>query len=46
MIRKKLFKAISLELSEARAAHRGKKWNIAKECLLHIKYLIEKNVKT
>lgn len=45
MTSKKLLKAIGVELAEARAAHRDGKWNIVKVCLLHIKNLIEKNVK-
>ena len=45
MTSKKLLKEIGVELSEARAAYRNKKWNTVKACLLHIKHLIETNVK-
>jgi len=45
MTGKKLLIAIGVELSEARAAYRDKKWTIVKACLLHIKHLIDTNVK-
>jgi len=45
MTSKKLLKELGVELSEARAAYRDKKWNIVKACLLHMKHLIETNVK-
>ncbi|MBA7622221.1 hypothetical protein ES703_29595 [subsurface metagenome] len=45
MTSKKLLKEIGIELSEARAMYRGKKWTTMKACLLHIKHLIETNVK-
>ncbi len=45
MTSKKLLEEISLELHEAKAAYRDKRWNIVKACLLHIKHLIDKNVK-
>ena len=45
MTSKQLLKEIGVELSEARKAYRDKKWNITKACLLHIKHLIEKNIK-
>jgi len=45
MTSEKLLKAIGVELSEARAAYRDKKWKIVKACLLHIKHLIETNIK-
>ena len=46
MTSKKLLKEIGVELSEARAAYRDKKWNIVKACLLRIKHLIETKIKT
>lgn len=45
MTSKKLLKAIGLELSEARAMYRKRKWTTMKACLLHIKHLIETNIK-
>ena len=46
MTSEQLLKEIGVELREARAAYRDKKWNIVKACLLHIKRLIETNVKS
>lgn len=46
MTSKKLLKEMGIELSEARAMHRKRKWTTMKACLLHIKHLIETNVKT
>jgi hypothetical protein len=45
MTSEKLLKQIGIELSEARAMYRRKKWITMKACLLHIKHLIETNIK-
>lgn len=45
MTTEKLIKEIAVELSEARAANRDNEWRIVKACLLHIRNLIDKNVK-
>ena len=36
----KLLKEISVELSEAKAAHKAKKWNIMKICLMRIMAIV------
>ena len=46
MTYEKLIKEISVELSEARAMRKQRHYRTMKACLLHIKHLIETNVKT
>jgi len=45
MTNKKLLKEIGVDLSEARAMYRKRKWTTMKACLLHIEQMIATNVK-